>query len=70
MRRLSNLMATTGVSWRPVWQDDAVASRKPEARVIGIQVSVGHERSGGARGWAPRSKVSTMTMGLPQQGQG
>ena len=47
-----------------------VASREPAAWASGIQALVDHEGCGGARGWAPRSKVSTMIMRPPQHGQG
>ena len=63
-----------------LWTYTVAAGREPAVRAIvlaGVDLwdrhhglSVPRRWIGGARGWLPRSKVSMITMGPPQQGQG
>ena len=63
------------VHWRDIWSS-AVARGRGPALGVGACHGRRHEASipvwaaGGARGWAPRSKVSMMIMRPPQLGQG
>ncbi len=71
-----------GVAGRRIvlWTYTVVAGREPAVRAVvlsGMDPRDRHHRLstprpwiGGARGWLPRSKVSMMTMGPPQLGQG